>query len=158
MLRKSMYGMTLRKAMKSNAPPILPELISKTEYTDDWTRSEKLAMHYDLTSTVPRELLYPGNVLEKISKADIPRLTSIEGNTRTVAWFCIQEIIKKKTKKGKTFFRLKVCDDQNNLSWLRVWGFLPPEAEPFTIWLADVTNDPDWGASTSGAKMKPVVV
>ena len=157
-LRKSMYGMTMRKAMKTCAPPILPELIRNTEYVDDWTRSEKLVMHYDLTSTVPRELLYPGNILDKIENADIPRLSSLSGKTRAVAWFCIQEIIKKKTKNGKTFYRLRVCDDQNNLSWLRVWGFLPEEATPFTIWLADVKNDPNWGASTSGSNMKPLVV
>ena len=157
-LRKSMYGMTMRKAQKSNAPPILPSLIRDTSETEDWERSEKLSMHYDLTSTVPRDLLYPDGVLDKIKRADIPPITELEGKTRTVAWLCIQEIIKKKTKKGKTFYRLKVCDDQNNMRWLRVWGFLPYEAVPFSIWLSDVQNDPDWGASTSGSKMKPLVV
>ena len=153
-----MYGMTMRKAQKSGALPILPGLIRDTSEVEDWGRSDQLMMHYDLTSTVPRDLLYPDGVLEKISKANIPPITGLEGKTRQVAWLCIQEIIKKKTRKGKTFYRLKVCDDQNNMSWLRVWGFLPYEAVPFSIWLSDVTNDPDWGASTSGSKMKPLVV
>jgi DNA polymerase III alpha subunit len=157
-LRKSAYGMTMRKAQKSGALPILPSLIRDTSDIEDWSRSEKLMMYYDLTATVPRDLLYPDGVLDKIKKSDIPPMTGLSGKTRVVAWLCIQEIIKKKTKKGKTFYRLKVCDDHNNMSWLRVWGFLPYEAVPFSIWLADVQNDPDWGASTSGSKMKPLVL
>jgi len=102
--------------------------------------------------------LYPDGVLDKIERAEIPAVTTLSGETRDVAWFCIQEVIKKKTKTGKTFYRLRICDDQNASAWLRVWGFLPKEANPFTIWIADVKNDTDWGASTSGAKMKPLVV
>ena len=97
-------------------------------------------------------------MLDKIERAEIPAVTTLTGDTRDVAWFCIQEIIKKKTKTGKTFYRLRICDDQNASAWLRVWGFLPKEANPFTIWIADVKNDDQWGASTSGAKMKPLVV
>tara|TARA_R110001583_G_scaffold40141_2_gene128490 strand:+ start:1 stop:1695 length:1695 start_codon:yes stop_codon:yes gene_type:complete len=157
-LRKSMFGMTLRQATKKGAVPILPKLLAESRCLEDWTRFEKLAMQYDLTSTVPKDLLYAGNILDKINKANIPAASSLEGDTRKVAWFCIQEIIKKKTKKGKTFFRLKVCDDQDNMSWVRVWGYLPDEAIRFSIWLADIQNDVNWGASTSGSKMKLLVM
>ncbi len=157
-LRKGHHGMTARQAKKRNAELIIPKLIKETAGVDDWSRSEKLCMNYELTSTVPQDLLYPDGVLEKIQKAKIPTVTSLTGTSRDVAWFCIQEIIKKKTKTGKTFYRLRVCDDQNNLVWLRVWGFLPNQALPFSIWLADVKNDPNWGPSTSGSKMKPVIL
>ena len=157
-LRKGQHGMTARQAAKLDAPLIIPNLIQETSEELDWSRSEMLTMHYELTSAVPQDLLYPDGVLDKIERAEIPAVTTLSGETRDVAWFCIQEVIKKKTKTGKTFYRLRICDDQNASAWLRVWGFLPKEANPFTIWIADVKNDTDWGASTSGAKMKPLVV
>ena len=157
-LRKSMFGMTLRQAKKADADPILSKLIPEVQHVEDWTRFEKLAMQYDLTSTVPKDLLYANNILDKIEKANISAASQLVGDTRAVAWFCIQDIIKKKTKKGKTFYRLKVCDDQDNMSWVRVWGFLPNEAIRFSIWLADIQNDQNWGASTSGSKMKLLVM
>jgi len=74
-----------------------------------------------------------------------------------IVWFCVQEIIEKKTKNGKTFYRLKVTDDKNNTGWVRFWGKLPNGLVEFTIWLAEVGNDKSWGASTSGYKLRPLV-
>ena len=156
-LRKSKFGMSMRQAKKHDAEPILPRLIDQTAGVFDWPRAEKVIHYQDIMSSVPRELIYPDGILEKLEKADIPSIVSLTGNKRGVVWGCIQEIVERKTKKGKTFYRLKMIDDANNSVWLRVWGYLPREASLYTLWMIDATNDPNWGASTSGAKMRPVV-
>jgi len=157
-LRKSKFGMTMRKAKKMGASPIIPQLIELSSGTIDWSRAEKVNNYQDITSTVPRDLIYPDNVLEKLEKADIPPITTLSGSQRGIVWGCIQEIVEKRTKKGKKFYRLKMIDSDNNSTWLRVWGFLPRDATLYTLWMIDAANDPNWGASSSGAKMKPVVV
>jgi len=66
------------------------------------------------------------------------------------------DIIYKKTKNGKDFMRMKILDMDNNSAWLRVWGKFPNPPELYTLWVANVHNDPNWGMSTSAWKMKQV--
>ena len=49
-LKKSKWGMTVRKAKKENAPEILPILIEETRGEEDWGRIDKLTMYQDLCS------------------------------------------------------------------------------------------------------------
>jgi DNA polymerase III subunit alpha len=156
-LKKSKYGMTMRKAKKEDAPEIMPVLINEYELTEDWSRAEKIKMYYDLTSCLRDDLLFPDEVMTKIRNADVPSVLEIKEAGKFIVWFCVQEIIQKKTKNGKTFYRLKVTDDKNNTGWVRLWGKLPNGMEEFTIWLAEVSNCKSWGASTSGYKLRPLV-
>jgi len=157
-LRKSKYGMTFRQAKKKEAPEILPSLIDEHHDIPDWSRSEKISMYYDITSCLRDDLLFPTAVIQKIYKAHVPSVLTLKDAGKFVTWFCVQEIIERKTKNNKTFYRLKATDDQNNTGWVRMWGKKPDELKPFTIWLAEVSNDKSWGASTSGWKMRPLVV
>jgi len=62
----------------------------------------------------------------------------------------------KKTKNGKSFYRLKTINDEYQTTWLRVWGQAPDGISPYTIWLADTHHDANWGFSTSIYKMKRI--
>jgi len=156
-LKKNRYGMSLRKAKKLDAPSQLPQLIDGVSGLADWSRAEKIINFAEIAGSVNEELVFPIDVMEKIEKADIQSLPTVVGNVRTIAWGCLQDIIKKTSKNGKTFYRLKVVDPQSNSCWLRVWGDLPPGATPYTIWIFDVSNNEQWGASTNASKMRAVV-
>jgi hypothetical protein len=55
------------------------------------------------------------------------------------------------------FYTVKIIDDENNTGNLRIWGDLGDSMQPYTIWLANVSNDPGWGASTNAAKIRSLV-
>ena len=74
-----------------------------------------------------------------------------------IAWFCVVETIKKTTKNKKVFYRVKITDNENNTGWIRIWGEIPDSMKPYTVWLTDTKNDPNWGASTSVKKIRPLI-
>ena len=77
---------------------------------------------------------------------------------KDIAWFCIQEIEQRITKNGKIFYRMRVCDDNFETQWLRVWSKFDTLPELYTIWLAEVASTENWGCSTSSYKMRRIVV
>ena len=81
---------------------------------------------------------------------------NIPERSKQTAWFCIIEEHKKKTKNGKVFWRFKVADNNNNTGWLRLWGDFLPEKLPdlYTLCIAEIHHDPDWGMSSSAPKVK----
>jgi len=156
-LKKSRWGMTLRKAKKENALPILPSLISNAHDIEDWSRIEKLQMYHDMCSSTRDDLAFPDDLMIKIRSANVKSVLQMLPGEKSIAWFCVIETIKKKTKNNKTFYRIRITDEENNTGWLRIWGAIPKSMQPYTIWLTQASNDPDWGASTSCAKVRPLV-
>jgi len=157
-LKKNRYGMSIRKAKKVNAPPQLPPLIDAIKEMPDWVRYEKVENQVEIAGVANEALVFPDEVMTKISTANLPSFPSMEGNQRAIAWGCLQQIIRRTSKNGKTFYKIKVADNTNNTAWLRIWGELPSSATPYTIWIFDVTNSEEWGPSSSVAKMRPIVV
>jgi DNA polymerase III alpha subunit len=162
LLRRGFYGLTpaqLKKKEKAGEPviPFMDFLLEELADTEDWDRSEKIAMSQDLTSTVDVDLLFPPDVMSKILSKDVPRLVDVPAGSEGIGWFCISSIEMKKTKKGTVFYRCKTMDDQFRTAWLRVWGEPREELKPFTLWAAKVQNDAQWGFSTSVFKMRQVV-
>jgi hypothetical protein len=96
--------------------------------------------------------------MKKINAAQVKPVSSLKGNEKGIAWFCIEEIIEKKTKNGKTFYRLRVCDDNSSSKWVRVWSKFNQIPELYTIWLAEISSNETWGYSTSTYKMKKIDV
>jgi len=102
-------------------------------------------------------LAFPDDMMEKIKNANVKSVLSMEPGEKCIAWCCIVDMIKKTTKNKKTFYRLKITDYENNTGWLRMWGDKPESMVPYSIWLVDASNDPNWGASTSVRKVRPLV-
>tara|TARA_Y100000310_G_scaffold121766_1_gene120485 strand:- start:874 stop:2214 length:1341 start_codon:yes stop_codon:yes gene_type:complete len=161
LLRKGKFGMTktrVKKAIKNNETllPVIERLISQYSDLPDWSRQEKILNYMDITSGVDAELLFPSSLMERIREKAVVSIHEIPSGTRGVGWFCVSEVIKKKTKNGKDFHRLKVINDDYQTVWVRVWGRPNEDILPFTIWVADVVNDESWGYSTSCYKMKRI--
>ena len=150
--------MTLRQATKTNAEPYIPKLILETEGTEDWSRVEKLQMYQDMCSATRDDLAFPEELMEKIRSSSVKSVLQFDPGERAVGWFCVVEWIRKTTKNKKVFYRVKITDDESNTGWLRVWGELPKEMQPYTIWLTESTNDKNWGASTSSRRLRPLVI
>jgi len=156
-LKKSKWGMTMRKAKKENAPEMLPILIEQTKDIEDWGRIDKLTMYQNLCSATRDDLAFPDDMMEKIKSANVKSVLNMAPGEKCIAWCCIVDMVKKTTKNKKTFYRLKITDYENNTGWLRMWGNKPSSMVPYSIWLVQASNDPNWGASTSVAKVRPLV-
>ena len=157
-LKKNKWGMSIKKAIKENAPELLPQFIEDNILTEDWNRIEKLNMYQDLCSALRDDLAFPPEIMEKIRGAGVKSVLQMEPGEKCIAWCCIVDMEKKQTKNGKVFYRLKITDYENNTGFLRMWGEKPSIMEPYTIWLLEGHNDPSWGASTSVAKMRSLAV
>ena len=123
---------------------------------EDWSRVEKVELSYDLTSTVDGDLLFPTSLMSRLEDKNVLSVHDVPSGGKGIGWFVIVDVIKKKTKNGKDFYRLKVTDKNHKTGWLRVWGRLDTDIEKYTLWMAHVANDPNWGMSTSAYKLRRV--
>ena len=160
-LRKGPYGLTktqvARMRKKMEEPELLlGKLIDDYKRLPDWNRSEKILNYVDFTSSVNNDLVFPPKMIERIKSKNVPSLFDIPAGEKGIGWCCVTEVISKMTKNNKPFFRLKVMDNNNNSGWLRAWGRFDAPPAPYTIWVAEAHNDPNWGMSTSAWKMKQV--
>ena len=145
----------------------LDEAMGAVGHIEDWSRDEKIRLYQEITSAINNALVFPAEVMKRITKTDMPSVCEIPGGEKAVAWGCAAEIQKKTTKKGKEFYRIRMIDDQNRSCWLRVWGkffewgeergqkiYYEPPA--FSYWLMEVDVCPNWGASTAAFKMRRI--
>jgi hypothetical protein len=161
LLKKGRYGMTktafkrLEKAGEF-VPAFIPEKTRESHDIQDWNRSDKIGFSIDLMSGVDEDLAFPPGLMKKIRNSKVPSIASLSGNQKKIAWFCIQEIEERQTKNGKVFYRMKVCDNNLETSWLRVWTKFQSLPSLYTIWIAEVASTESWGCSTSSYKMKQI--
>ena len=163
MLRKGEYGMTkaqIKNLERSGKNPsiLIDHLIDEYQMEGDWSRAQKIENYMNLTSTVSNELMFPNFIIKIMDAKYIKSIFSITPGSKGKGWFCITNIIEKKTKNGKIFYSLKIMDNKNNIGWLRVWGRFNEKYYPdlYTICIADVHNDEDWGMSTISYKIKQI--
>ena len=132
------------------------DILREFSETEDWSRIEKVDMSFELTSTVDGDLLFPDKLMKRIVEKNIQSIHDVPPGSSGVGWFVITDVIKKKTKNGKPFYRLKVTDNENRVAWLRVWGGMQRDPEKYTLWMAHASHDAGWGMSTSVAKLRRV--
>ena len=159
-LHRGRYGITdaaFRKMEKKGEKPelIIDKLLQEILQDDsDWTRIEKINNQFSLSSDVQEDLLYPSELMDKLEKKNIPSaLTMPEG--KGIAWVCIMNDIKvKKTKNGKDFMTVSVTDNEGNIGRMKIWGVMNENEIAYTLWIAEMTMQKDWGLSTNISKMK----
>jgi DNA polymerase-3 subunit alpha len=155
-LKKGRWGMTVKKAMKLGAKPIVDVLLEKTEDLEDWHRTEKVRMQAEISGAAPHHIMFPEEIMRKIRRAEVPAFSEIEPGTAGISWFCVLQIDIKTAKSGKKFARVKVTDDTLATAWIRIWGDLNNKFVPYSIWIADISNETNWGISTNVNKMKHI--
>ena len=161
-LRRGLYGLTasqLKKKAKSGEriDAFLDLTLQSLEDVEDWSRAEKIEMMQEITQNVDADLLFPPVVMEKISEKQVVKLHDIPAGEEGIGWFCASEIQIKKTKNGKVFYRIKATDDENRSAWIRAWGTPKDDIRPYTLWIAQVQHDENWGFSTSVYKMRELI-
>ena len=157
-LRKGRYGITKtqqKRALKNGEElvPVVNDIMKVVKTITDWNRTEKIQNYMDLSNDASIDLLFPQSFVDKVRQKNVESVFKIPSGEKGIGWFCILETIKKKTKNGKDFLRLKVTDNESNTGWVRVWGTLEDDIN-YTLWLSEVHNDASWGMSTSLRKMK----
>ncbi len=161
-LKKGKYGITeaaRRKIEKKGevAPLIIDVLLSEIlQDASDWTRTQKISNQFELSSNSSDELLYPPELIDKLKEQGTPSaLTLSEG--KAVAWFCVMNDFEvKKTKNNKSFTKALISDNEGNVARIKIWGDLDTTDFIYTIWIAEVNMQADWGLSTNAFKMKRV--
>ena len=139
-------------------PNFIDVKLSETEGTPDWNRAEKIGHCVDLMASADETLVFPPRIMAKIEKANVRSVTSLSGKEKDIVWFCIQSLEERTTKNGKTFYRMKVMDNNSESCWVRVWGKFKEVPDLYTMWLAEVASTESWGCSTSSYKMKKLDV
>jgi hypothetical protein len=160
-LRKGIYGLTasqIKKLAKEGVDPVpvVDVLLEEQAETEDWSRSEKIAMAYDLTSTADVDLLFPPEIMSKLDDKGVSSIHDVQPGTDGIGWFLVTEVNLKKTKNGKAFYRCKAIDNDSRQGWIRIWGNPTESIEPYTLWVGQASNDPNWGFSTSIFKLRKV--
>jgi len=100
-------------------------------------------------------LLFPSHD-PRVQSKNIASVFDISPGEKGVGWFCVTQVIEKRTKKNKKFFRLKVADNNNNTGWIRVWGNFQSPPEEFSLWIGEIENDADWGMSSRVWRLKQI--
>ena len=92
-------------------------------------------------------------IKEKLASMYVPPISEYDPDLK-VTWFIPRELKRKKTKKGKTFYVLKVIDSNNELSTIRCWGVNPEKDKVFLNrpYMANLDWNPQWGFSTRSIK------
>jgi DNA polymerase III alpha subunit len=162
-LRKNIYGMTKTELKKLSAQGIEPERfldsqIESVKDLEDWSRIEKIHNYTQLMESVDKSIVFPDEIMAKINNAKIKSFNKILPGGKDVGWFCLQELHKKTTKNGKTFYKAKVCDYEMNSGWVRIWTEFKEEPSTYTMWLAELSHSASWGFSTSSYKMRQIKV
>ena len=91
------------------------------------------------------------DVVRRLEDRYVPAISDYDEDLR-VCWCIPREIIKKKTKKGKDFFVVKVIDVNSVLTTIRCWGIDKAKDKihlnrPYMI---KPRYSIDWGFSTYG--------
>ena len=162
-IKKSHHGMSKTAAKKyekehGRFPDVFRDLLPDILDIEDWSRAEKISHAVELLTAAPEDLVFPQEILAKIAKSNVDSIFDIEPGAPGICWFCITAITKKVTKKGKEFHIFDVLDDKSRIERLRVWGQFKHVPQPYTLWLAEIERDPQWGPSTMVSKLRKLEV
>ena len=163
LLKKGRHGMTktaVKKMMKEvgEIPRFIDQKSIENHDLSDWPRESKITFSVDLMSGADETLVFPPKIMQKIENANVRPASSLVGKEKDIVWFCIQTLEERTTKNGKTFYRMKVIDNNFESSWIRVWGAFKEVPDLYTMWIAEVASTESWGCSTSSWKMKRIDV
>ena len=161
LLRKGRLGMTksqIKRSLKEGVTPqpVTLKLIDQYSSLPDWNRIEKIKNNMELTSSANNALIFPDALMKKVHDKDVQSVFAISPGTKGIGWFCIAEVQSKVTKKGKSFMRLRVIDNDNNSGWLRIWGKFDALPDEFTLWIGEIDNDANWGMASTAWKIKQI--
>ena len=124
------------------------ENIEKYEPEGEFSDEEKIEHFSSLTGIFPFDLVVNKNVQRKLNEFLVPPVGEWDSELG-VAWFIPREIIRKKTKKGKAYWVVKVVDPTSTVTNIKCWGVR--EGDQIHLnrpYMAKLDYDEQWGFST----------
>ena len=126
----------------------LNENVEKYEAISDFKEEERIEHISSLTGLFPFDLVLDDNVVQSLEHYQVPPIGKWDHDLG-VAWFIPREVVKKKTKNGKTYWLLNVIDNTASTAQIRCWGVR--EQDQIFInrpYMAKLDHNEDWGFST----------
>ena len=129
----------------------LVENIQSYKLEGDFSVTEKIEYLVALTGIFPFEMVINKELTDKLQLHKIPPLGEFDPALK-VAWFIPREIIKKKTKHGKSYFIIRVIDETCTQESIKCWGVDPYRDIIFLNkpYMAKLKYDETWGFSSYG--------
>jgi DNA polymerase-3 subunit alpha len=124
------------------------ENIDKYKSVGEFSNSEKIENITNLTGIFPFDLVLEQDVLDRLYRLGVPPLGEWD-NDLGAAWFVPREVIRKKTKNGKTYWIIKTTDTTSTSVAIKCWGIRDSDQiilnHPY---MAKLDYDDQWGFST----------
>jgi len=132
-----------RKKLETNIETYRPE--------QSFSEEDRIEFIADLTGIFPMNMVVTPDVVRRLEERYVPAISDYDEDL-SVCWCIPREITKKKTKKGKDFFVVKVIDSNSVLTTIRCWGIDRNKDKihlnrPYMI---KPRYSIDWGFSTYG--------
>ena len=131
----------------------LNENIEMYEPEGDFTDEEKIEYLVSLTGVFPFALVMDDYIQEQLADHCVPPLGDWD-NDLGVAWFIPREVVEKKTRKGRTYWLVKVVDSTSKNTTIKCWA-VDPKKDVVHLnrpYMARLDYSDDWGFSTRSVR------
>tara|TARA_R110002153_G_scaffold141194_4_gene292199 strand:+ start:1644 stop:5084 length:3441 start_codon:yes stop_codon:yes gene_type:complete len=129
------------------------ENIEKYYPDGDFSAAEEIENLTSITGIFPMHLVVTPEVQRQLDEHYIPPISDYDPELGLV-WFIPREIIRKKTKNGKTYWIVEVIDSNSALTKFRCWGIVEGKDRIHLNrpYMGKFDYDPVWGFSTRSIK------
>jgi len=119
----------------------------------EFSKNEIILNENSLFGYVSPETIITEDQIQKLYSKNIRPIG--EWDKEWLYWFVPTQVTPKRTKNGKYYLRMKVTSNDGNSEWLNCWGWNGRTAvEPYTICVAVIQSQADWGKSCRWSKLK----
>jgi DNA polymerase-3 subunit alpha len=130
------------------------ELLRNSRDTGEWSMSEKAENYVDCFGSADVTALIDSKILAKFSEKGVRSIEEIEVGEKDICWFCIQGVVPKKTKNGKSYLFVNAVGLNGKPQRMNMWGWDNVRTfNAYTLCLAEVERN-DFGHSTTMWKLK----
>jgi len=114
----------------------------------DFTDEEKIEYFSSLTGIFPIDMVVDKEVQSKLNDYCVPPIGEWD-NDLGVAWFIPREVIKKKTKNGKSYWIVRVIDTTSAITSIKCWGVKEKDTIHLNRpYMGKLDYNDQWGFST----------
>jgi len=147
---------SIRKSLKRNAWEGFDNFEKAREENrglQEFSKNEIILNENELFGYVSPETIITEDQIQRLYNKNIRPVC--EWDKEWLYWFVPTQVTPKRTKNGKYYLRMKITSNDGNSEWLNCWGWNGRTAvEPYTICVAVIQSQADWGKSCRWSKLK----
>jgi DNA polymerase-3 subunit alpha len=114
----------------------------------DFSPEERLENFASLTGIFPLHDILPIELQQSLLERGCPPVSEYDPDLKLV-WFVPREVVKKKTKDGKTYWIIKTTDSNSYDANIRCWGVKDNDTVSLNkVYVASLDHNEKWGFST----------